>query len=290
MDVEELFCKADDFYRAFEPKMRARLIGTDRRGDRCPGLSSSEMITILILFHQSHYRHFKGFYLGQVCRNMRSGFPELVSYSRFIQLLGRILVPVEAFLNAIKGEVSGISFVDSTALTVCHNKRINRHKVFDGLATRGKTTTGWFFGFKLHLIVNECGDILSWSVTQGQVDDRRPVPHLARHVKGKLFGDKGYISQPLFNALFEQGTQLITSVRSNMKAKFMPIMDRILVRKRFIIETIMDQLKNISQIEHSRHQSPVNFLINLVAALSPYQLKPKKPSLDIHPNQLALIF
>ena len=147
---------------------------------------------------------------------------------------------------------------------------------------------GWFFGFKLHFIINDSGEIISWAITKGNIDDRHPVPDLAKTVKGKLFGDKGYISQPLFEKLFSQGTQLITSIRSNMKNKLMPIFDRILLRKRSIIETINDQLKNISQIEHSRHRSPINFLVNLIAALSAYQLKPKKPSLNLHFQQLSL--
>lgn len=288
--AEEIFCKVDDFYREFEPRVRGRLVKNDGREDRSPELSVSEMMTIMILFHQSCFRHFKGFYLGYVCRHMKSEFPRVISYNRFVQLLPRIVVPLVAFLNSVRGQVSGISFVDSTSLAVCKNKRIARNKVFEGLASRGKTTMGWFLGFKLHLIVNDSGEIISWSITKAHVDDRRPVPTLAKRVKGKLFGDKGYISQPLFNQLFDQGTQLITTIRSNMKNKLLPLMDRILLRKRFIIETINDQLKNISQIEHSRHRSPLNFLINLIAALSAYQLKPKKPSFKVTLSQLPLTF
>ena len=257
--ADEIFCKVDDFYQEFEPKFRKRLLKNDRRKDRSPEMSVSEIITIVILFHRSGFRNFKGFYTDYVSVHLRSEFPRLVSYSRLIQLLPRTMVPLVAFLNSLRGRVSGISFVDSTSLAICKNKRIARNKVFRGLATRGKTTMGWFFGFKLHLIVNDSGDIISWSITQGHVDDRRAVPRLAKRVKGKLFGDKGYISQPLFKHLFERGTQLITTIRSNMKNRLLPLMDRILLRKRFIIETINDQLKNISQIEHSRHRSPVNF-------------------------------
>lgn len=288
--AEEIFCKVDDFYREFEPRFRKRLLKNDRREDRSPKMSVSEIMTIIIMFHQSGFRNFKGFYTDYVSVHLRSEFPRLVSYNRLIQLLPRTMVPLVAFLNSLRGRVSGISFVDSTSLAVCKNKRIARNKVFHGLATRGKTTMGWFFGFKLHLIVNDSGDIISWSVTKGHVDDRHPVPKLARGVQGKLFGDKGYISQPLFKHLFEQGTQLITTIRSNMKNRLLPLMDRILLRKRFIIETINDQLKNISQIEHSRHRSPINFLLNLVAALSAYQLKPKKPKINLNFNQLVLPF
>ena len=148
---------------------------------------------------------------------------------------------------------------------------------------------GWFFGFKLHVIVNEKGELLAWKLRQGHVDDRKPVPDLCKHIFGKLFGDKGYISQSLTQTLLRQGIRLFTTLRSNMKHKVLPLIDRLLLRKRFIIETINDQLKNISQIEHSRHRSPLNFIVNLVAGLIAYQLQPKKPSLNLNPYNLALI-
>ena len=174
---------------------------------------------------------------------------------------------------------SKISFMDSTPIKVCHNRRIQRHKVFDGLAARGKTSMGWFYGFKLHLVVNEHGEILSFMLTPGNVDDRKPVPHLLKGVFGKVFADKGYISQALFAQLWEQDIQLITGIRKNMKNTLMEMTDKLLLRKRAIIETINDQLKNISQIEHSRHRSVANFLTNLLAGLIAYMLRPKKPSL-----------
>ncbi|MCP3966524.1 MAG: IS982 family transposase [Lentisphaerae bacterium] len=290
MDVTEIYCKADDFFKEFEPEFREELIEDGRKRNRYPELSISEIMTILILFHQSCYRHFKGYYKKHIQVHFQKYFPNLVSYNRFIQLVPRTIMPMMAFLDSIKGKVTGISFMDSTSIAVCKNKRIRRNKVFKDLATRGKTTMGWFFGFKLHLIVNDQGDLLSWRVTQGHVDDRAPVRSMAKNVKGKLFADKGYISQPLFKDLFEKGTHLVTTIRSNMKNRLMPIMDRILLRKRFIIETINDQLKNISQLEHSRHRSPVNFLVNLIAALSAYQLKPKKPAIKLDSDQLALAF
>jgi len=127
---------------------------------------------------------------------------------------------------------------------------------------------GWFYGFKLHLIVNDQGELITFFLTPGNVDDRKPVPHMAKKLWGKLFGDKGYISQPLFDQLFEQGVQLITPIRKNMKNRLVPLIDKILLRKRAIIETINDQLKNISQVAHTRHRSVDNFLVNLVAGLN----------------------
>ena len=145
---------------------------------------------------------------------------------------------------------------------------------------------GWFYGFKLHLVVNEYGEILGCQVTAGNVDDRKPVPKLVEGLVGKLFGDKGYISAKLFDALFRDGLQLITNLRSNMKNRLLTLEDKLKLRKRFIIETINDQLKNLSQIEHSRHRSVHNFAVNLIAGLLAYTFQPKKPSLNLDASEI----
>ena len=166
-------------------------------------------------------------------------------------------------------------------MDVCLNQRIASHKVFAGLAERGKTSTGWFFGFKLHLVINDRGELLSVHLTPGNVDDRKPVPQLLHKLFGKVFGDKGYISQSLREFLRQTfGVQLVTKLRSTAKNQLpMPLMDRVLLSKRAIIESVIDQLKNISQIEHSRHRSVTNFLVNLLCGLIAYAHQPKKPSL-----------
>lgn len=120
-------------------------------------------------------------------------------------------------------------------------------------------------------------------LTPGNIDDRKPVPELVRSLLGKLVGDRGYISQALFEELLNNfNIQFIVGIKSNMKNKLLSVFDKILLRKRAIIETIIDQLKNISQIEHSRHRSPMNFLVNLVCGLIAYCRQPKKPSLGFH--------
>ena len=164
---------------------------------------------------------------------------------------------------------------------MCLNQRIHNHKVFAGLAKRGHTSIGWFYGFELHLVLNDQGELLQVCLTPGHVDDRQPVPRLVKRLFGKLFGDKGYLSQSLAQYLRELfDLQLITKLRSNMKNQLMHWTDRILLRRRAIVETIIDQLKNISQIEHSRHRSPVNFVVNVVAGLIAYMWQPKKPTIN----------
>ena len=286
MSLLELFCHVDDFCQGFEPVWQQSLLqqGTIKRV-RQTQLSTSEIMTIVIHFHQARYRDFKTYYTDYVQVYLRDEFPQLVSYTRFVELMGRVVVPLIAYFYTCKGRCTGISFVDATSLVVCHNRRIPRHKVFDGLAARGKTSLGWFFGFKLHLVINDRGEILAVTLTPGNTDDRQPLPHMARELFGKLFGDKGYISAPLAQLLLEQGIELITSVRRNMKNRLLPLVDKLLLRKRAIIETVNDQLKNISQIEHTRHRSPINFLVNLFAGLVAYCHQPKKPSLNLTPQQ-----
>ena len=201
------------------------------------------------------------------------------------------LVPLCGYLQTRKGDCSGISFIDSTSLKLCHNRRIHSHKVFRSCARRGKTSVDWFFGFKLHLVTNDCGELLSLRLTPGNVDDRRPVPQLVKALFGKLFGDKGYISQALFETLFAQEVQLVTKLKMKMKNQLLLIFDKIMLRKRAIIESVTDQIKNISQIEHSRHRSVANFFVNLVTGLIAYTFKEKKPSLNIRlKERLQLVF
>ena len=282
MSLVETFSDVDDFCLFFEPRWQKFLLKSGLRQRRRKGnLSLSEIMTIMIHFHQSGYRTFKGYYLKHVQKYLSEDFPKLVSYNRFVRLMARSFVPLVFYLMSKKGDCTGISFVDSTPIRVCKNKRIKAHKVFSGIATRGKSSMGWFYGFKLHLVVSEHGEILSFQLTPGNVDDRKPLSFLFEDLFGKVFADKEYISKDLFVEFFEKEIQLITGLRKNMKNRLMPLMDKLLLRKRSIIETINDQLKNISQIEHSRHRSFTNFLVNLISGLVAYALQPKKPSLNM---------
>jgi hypothetical protein len=251
-------------------------------------MHDSEIMTILVHFHQAQYRTFKAYYTEHVAVHLRGEFPKLVSYSRFVELMPRVLVLLCGYLRSRLGRCSGISFVDSTALAVCDNRRIHSHKVFAGLAERGKTSMGWFYGFKLHLVVNDCGELLAWYLSPGSTHDIKALPKLVKSLFGKLFGDAAYVSQALAQQLFTaQRLRLITKARKNMKNRLLLLYDKLMLRKRALIETIIDQLKNISQIEHSRHRSPLNFLINLVAGLIAYSLQPSKPSLFRYPALLT---
>jgi Transposase DDE domain len=290
MSLLELFCHVDDFWQIFAPHWEHELLQSGlKRRRRAGQLHTSEIMTIMIFFHQMRYRDFKTYYTQFVAVYLRAEFPNLVSYQRFVELMPTVLVPLGAYLRSCYGPCSGVSFIDSTPLRVGHNRRIAGHRVFGGVAQRGKNSVDWFFGFKLHLVVNDRGELLAGRLTAGNVDDRSSVPQLTRWLWGKLLGDKGYLSQPLTEQLRQRGIHLITRLKSNMKNRLILLSDKLLLRKRSIVETIVDQLKNISQIEHSRHRSLTNFMVNLVCGLIAYCHQPKKPSLALDLPQLEAL-
>src|SRR5512139_3522 len=290
MSLEDLFCDVDDFCRQFLPNWhRQQLQHGERKRRRPCRRVLSELMTILIHFDQSHYRDFTASYLWYVCRHLAGAFPQRLSYNRFFAVIPTALLPLGVYLHTRKGQATGIAFIDATSLLVCHNRRIHSHKVFKHVARRGTTSVGWFSGFKLHLVVTDRGELLAFQIPPGNTDDRQPVPGLVKGLTGKLFGDRGYICQTLFEALLEQNLQLITKLRKTMRNKLLPLADKLLLRKRALIETINDQPKNSSQIEHTRHRSGINAMVNLLAGLVAYTHQPKKPSLDLSQNRLKLL-
>ena len=256
--VTELFCIIDEFCKHFDAENAGNLLednsGT-KRGRRQASLSDSEIMTILLYFHFGTFRNFKHYYLFFIKGTMKSYFPKAVSYNRFVELESRVFFQLMFFLNlGAFGRCTGITFVDSTMIPVCHNLRRYANKVFKGIATDGKGTMGWCHGFKLHLACNDRGEIIAFVLTGANVSDKDPnvFKVLAKRLYGKLFADKGYISQKLFY-------------------------DRMMLRKRYIIETINDMLKNTAQIVHSRHRSVNNFVMNLISALGAYCFFDNKP-------------
>jgi Transposase DDE domain len=276
----EIFCAMDDFCKAFFLQWAALQLSAGKvweRGPEC-GLSASEIMTIVVLYHGARYRYFKNYYNGVVLTLLKPAFPGLPSYERFIALKPRIFIPLLMFLASRTGRKTGIYYVDSTALPVCHNRRIARHKVFAGLAARGKTSMGWFCGFKLQLVFNHQHEIVALKLTPGNVSDPAPVISLLKGLTGKLFGDKGYIGKKLAATLLRQGLALMTKVRKNMKALPMTLADQLLLKARNMAETIIGQIKAFSSLNLPKHRSPLNAFIHLIAALTAYQLNPIQPN------------
>ena len=230
VEQKEKFCK----YFAPELKRHTLEVPGKHHRNRPSRMSDSEIMTILLLFHTHHFRDLKSFYLGYVCQHMRKEFPHTVSYNRFVERQAQVGLHLLLFLQTCAlGKCTGISIIDSTPLVSCHIKREKQHKTMKGWAAKGKCTMGWFYGFKLHLVINDKGEIIQWQLTLGNVDDRAPLK------------------------------------------------DKLMLRKRSVIETVNDELKNVCQIEHTRHRSVDNFVTNLIAGLIAYNFLPKKPQMNI---------
>lgn len=291
--LEEIFCFIDDFCKQFQETHSSKLLPNHRRQRRrsC-SLSISEIMTILVLFQLSQYRTFKDFYQSCLSQYYKGAFPTLVSYNRFLELIPLAIMPLLLLLVQVPGEKTGRYFIDSTKLPVCDNWRIGRHKVFEGFAKRGKTSTGWFFGFKLHLVINDKGELMHFKITSGNTDDRTVVQTLTQGLEGWLFGDKGYLSKKLSQALKDSNIELITRLKRNMKKQFLEPIRKWWLNKRGVVESVIDQLKAILHLQHTRHRSVQNYFANILSALLAYTLKPKKPSVSFKnsiPKMASLI-
>jgi hypothetical protein len=258
----------------------ARLRGSPAALANAPA-SRAPILTIASLFQQSGYRTFTAFATHHVQQHLHSECPHLLSSSRFVDLLPTVLAPLSVSLHTPLGTCTGISFSDATALAVCKPPRSGQHRVVALDAARGKTAVGWFYGCKLHRVVNDRGELLACCLTPGNADDRRPVPHLVKRLFGNLFGDRGYLSQDLAEELLvTHGVQLITKLRKNLRNRLLALSDKLLLRKRAIIESMVDALKNVCQSEPSRHRRPLAFLVNLLTGLLASCHLPTKPSLQ----------
>lgn len=284
MILTQIFYDVDNFCKNIEKYLDAHSIPSNVSAllkRKSKKMSLSDIMTTVIYFHHSGYRTFKKYY--KECGALKGAFDGTMSYNRFIEVMQQILLPLTAFMNlCCKGNCSGFGFIDSTKLQVCHNLRINRNKVFSGMAARGKTSTGWFYGFKLHLIINEYGEVVSYAITPGNVADNNPsvINKLVKKCFGKLWGDRGYLSKKLFEDLYKKGIKLITKLKKKMKNQLMEMEDKFMLSKRGIIESVNGILKETCQIEHSRHRSPINFFVNLISGLAAYSFLPKKPNLQ----------
>jgi hypothetical protein len=286
IDITALYCCLDDFCKVFEDWEAHQLIPLPMTRQRIGKLSRAEMRFIVVLFHLSPYKHFKMFYLYGIGHQHRACFGDLPHYDRFVSLMPRLFVPLMVLLHSLSGEQTGLYFGDASKLAVCHNRRIHRHKVFDGLAARGKTSMGWFYGLKLHFVINHKGQIMALKITPGNTADSTVLDAITQPLTGKLYADKGYIGRALFNKLWQRGLHLITGIRRNMRNHLMPLADKLMLRKRFVIETVLDILKSEMGLEHSRHRSVINAMVHVLSCLVAYAFRPGKPSISFNNKKL----
>jgi hypothetical protein len=283
-NIIEIFYYTDEFCKEFEKQFSHKLLSTGKNKRlRAMRMTLSEVMTIAIYFHHSGYKTVKDYYL-KGNKELLYYFPNLVSYSRFIELRQQITAPLFIFLQISRlGACTGISYIDSFKLEACHIKRSSSHKTFRGLARKDMTSMGWFYGFKVHCAINHRGEILGVHITPGNVSDAnaKAVLTVTKNISGKLFGDKGYLGASLFQKLFLKGITLFTKVRANMKSKLIHITDKILLKKRPVIESVFDILKEHLSMEHTRHRSISAFFSHIASAFIAYSFKPKKPSIRL---------
>lgn len=255
-------------------------------------IHESEVITIFVWYFFSGYKTFKDYYTKHVKVYMKEEFPNAPSYTRFLELKNNAFMPILLYaLTRNQNEAyEGLSIADSFPLEVCHNRRIHNHKTMKNLAKRGHTSLGFFFGLKLHLVINVYGEICSFAITPGNVSDNNGdiLSFLTKFLRGKMYGDKGYIvHQDLYKKLYDHGVQLITKVRKNMKSRLYTLFDAFMLSKRGTIESVGNLLKNTHNLEHSRHRSVVGFFVHVFSCLVAYSFRDTKPS--IFSNNPSLI-
>lgn len=280
----KIFYEIDEFCKQFDKQFNARLL-TDGDNKRLKefSLSITEIMTICVYYHETGYKTFKDYYTKYVLEHMKTDFRCLVSYNRFIELRQKVLFHLVLFaqFNSMK-KCTGISFIDSFSLKACHIRRVYSHKVFKGLAQKGKTSVAWFYGLKLHAVINHQGEIVAFCITPGNVSDcnENILLRITKKLFGKLFGDKGYIiNQELFEKLYMAGIHLITKLRKNMKNKLMSLEDKYLLRKRGTIESVGSILKERLSMEHTRHRSITGFFTHIIATIIAYNFRENKPSI-----------
>lgn len=282
--ITEIFYYIDEFCKLLDSNS---LLSNKKLRIRKSKLSLSEVMTICVLYHGSGYKTFKDYYTKYVLVNMKKDFGKLVSYNRFTELRQNAAIPLLMFTTLCKQSCTGTSFIDSTKLEVCNVKRQYSNKTFSKCATKGKTSMAWFYGFKLHIVINERGEIIDFAITKGNVADnnKNVLCNFAKRLFGKLVGDKGYIGS--FKYMFERGVQMIHKIRSNMKNKLVDMFDKLLIRKRGIVESVFGILKEQLSLEHTRHRSHLGFLAHISSTIIAYFFRDKKPHLRF--NQANVI-
>lgn len=276
----KLFIEIDDLIIAFRNYQRSNGLLQERTPTRTPALNGSEVCTILVGYHLSGYKCFEYYYKNKILKELSEYFPEAPTYECFLSYIPRAgdVIYLWLLYSCSTSKRTGLYFVDSKKIEVCHLKRQHSNKVFQGYANKGKSSMGWFYGLKLHLVINNLGEVISFGLTSGNVADNNQ--ELLRKLLGQLdgccVGDKGYLSK-LFSFFYENGLHLLTKPRKNMKNKLVIPSHNKLLDKRGVIESVFDILTSICDIDHTRHRRPENAIVHIFAGLIAYQALDKKP-------------
>lgn len=280
----KIYVETDDLLKGFQHWSEQKALGRFLIHKRQPRLSASEICTILVGYHLSGYKCFEYYYRECILKTYLNCFPKAPSYGRFVYHTVWVL-PLLLLLLLFKCAQSlrsGYYFIDSKKLEVCHLRREREHKVFKGIARKGKGSMGWFYGLKLHLVINHLGEIVSFLITPASTADNNHsvLRWLLAGLKGKCCGDKGYLTT-LFEHFYTEGLQLLTKPKKNMKLLPAFREDIKLLKQRPLIESVNDILATVCNVEHSRHRNPWHGMASILSALIAYQYIEQKPHLFI---------
>ena len=279
----KIFCDSDDFFQKYEQFIAHKTIDNKKpNAHRKPALAVSEIMTILIVYHLTGMKCFQYYYTDVVQKHFRSYFPGLVSYTRFIELIPRCVLPLWLFVNTNRtGQATGFYYADSKKMPVCDNLRINGNKVFKGVAGRSKSSTGWFYGLKLFLVINQYGQVMRCIFSPANIADNSidMMRKMFNKLHGFIFADKGFISKKAFDEFYQKGLKIVTTVKRNMKNKLMIMAERLALKKRGVIESVNDLLMTICDIDHTRHRSPINAISHALSGVIAYTYLDKLPSI-----------
>ena len=269
----------DNFCKIYQEWEKDRLLPTDKQRHREGSLNLAELMTIVVYFYLSPCRDFKNYYLYYLSYKYK-GYFNLPCYSRIVQLWPRLILPLAIILQLLTGDATGIYFIDSTKLSICHGKRTSSNRVFGRIAKVGMSSYGWFMGFKLHLVINHKGEIMAIKITKANKSDLSVLAPITQGLMGKLFGDKAYISKDLWTKLYSRHLRLFTGIRKDMKNYLLELEDKVNLRRRSLIESVFNVLKNSMNLEHTRHRSPVNFLVHILACVTGYAIAKSSVKFD----------
>jgi hypothetical protein len=244
-----LYCIIDDFINTLVKTDDGHKMLSEWKAKRGPQrrLSLSEVLTLNILRFSFHVNDLKAF-VRLSNSAYKSYFPQLTNYENFLKATNRsfpFFVLLLKYLLELNRLVSkdGVYFFDSTALSVCYNWNIATHKVTKDFAARGKTSKGWFFGFKLHGACDSKGNLVSLRFSPGNEHDSRHAEYLTEGLGGLFVGDAGYLlKQEVFQRLFEKHKRILAASRKNMK-RLMTQEQGIMLSKRSAIETVWGVLQ-----------------------------------------------
>jgi len=281
-----IFDRIDDLLKAMSISLRRKLLADLKpKGGRPSGLSLPAILTLGIFRFATGVKDVKHYH-RKLVSSYSQELGRIPNYGNFNALMNQatpyVIFLLEWICYSNKSTSNGAYFLDATSLKVCENKRIFDHKVCEDIAQRGKSSMGWFFGFKLHVVCDSLGRLVSLLITPGNTDDRKFVLKLLKGLKGLCVADAGYVSKKLMHELYEQGLLLLTDVRNSMK-RLMSEAQHAVLKLRQRIEGIFSCLKHRLKAEASIARSPLGYVSRCLYACLTFALSKELETIALLP-------